>query len=480
VVAAGAAGGIVLARLIVAAVRRMDVTAQFSLYLDQVSLDGSVIAWSAGLAALAGALAGVLPALLGRRDALGSGLRAGRGSTQSPLGVRWQKAMVLAQAVLTVLILSTAALIGISFHNRTRVPDGFEADGRLVARVQLTSPRYQALAERVAFAARLEDALGREPDVTEAGFTSTLPVADQRFGARFLVELPDGSFEPEPLLLHIRRISSTYFTSIDLPLQQGRTFDTRDDASSTPVAVVSESLARRLWPGEEPLGKILYRTVGNDPSPRLIQVIGVVGDAMDGGYEAPPGETVYLPWTQDATNRMSIVLRPRSSPESALAALRRALRAADPQLAAGDVAELTALVRRANELPRLQAILLFAFAIVASGIVVLGNYALMSQLVATREREFALRVAVGAGSGHIGTQVWAQAARISGPGVIMGVAASRLLGGAVSPFLFGVDARSLPVMATVAVGTLLLVGMATLPTAVRAMRVRVGVALTGG
>jgi putative ABC transport system permease protein len=200
---------------------------------------------------------------------------------------------------------------------------------------------------------------------------------------------------------------------------------------------------------------------------------------MDGGYEVPPGETVYLPWAQNAVARMSVVVRPRTSPEEALAALRRAVRTADPVLAAGDVTDLPALVRGANALPRLQAILLAAFAVVATGIVVLGSYGLMSQLAATREREFALRVAVGARTSHIGSQVLVQAARISGPGVLVGMAASWLLGGVLRPFMFGVDPRSVAVTPSVAAATLLLVGLATLPVAVRAMRVRVGAALTG-
>jgi putative ABC transport system permease protein len=480
VVGAGAAGGFLLARLLVPAIRRMDVTPQFALYLGRMTIDGSVLGWSAVVAAVAGIVAGVLPAVLGRREALGDTLRSSRGSGQTPAALRWQKSMVLAQAVLTVVILSTAALVGLSFRNLAQVPDGFAADGRVVARVQLTSGRYQSVDERVAFGERLEEALALEPEVTGAGFTSTLPVGDQRNAARFLMEHPDGSFDPEPMLLHIRRVSDGYFAAIDLPLLKGRAFDTRDGASSPLVAVVSRTLASRLWPDEDPLGGTLSRLVAGSQEPQLLQVVGVVGDAMDGGYEAPAGEAVYVPWAQNAVARMSIVVRPRTSPEQALAAVRRALRAADPVLAAGDVTDLPTLVRGANALPRLQAILLTAFALVATGIVVLGSYGLMSQLAATREREFALRVAVGAQTSHVGSQVLAQAARISGPGVLIGVGTAWLLGGAMRPFLFGVDPRSVAVIGAVAAATLLLVGLATLPVAVRAMRVHVGAALTGG
>jgi putative ABC transport system permease protein len=201
---------------------------------------------------------------------------------------------------------------------------------------------------------------------------------------------------------------------------------------------------------------------------------------MDGGYGAPAGETVYVPWAQGSVPRMSIVVRPRTSSAAALTAVRRALRTADAVLAAGVVADLESLVRGANALPRLQAMLLAAFALVAIGIIGLGSYGLMSQLAASREREFALRVAIGARTGQIGSTVLAHAAFICGPGVLIGAGMSWLIGGAIGPFLFGVDARSVPVTGAVAAATLLLVGLATLPVALRAMRVRPPSALTRG
>lgn len=480
VVGVGALGGLALARIIVPAISRLNVSTQFALYLEQLTLDGSVLTWSLAVAAVAGGAAAVLPVLLSRRDGLGDTLRSSRGSVSAASALRWQKGMVFAQAVLTVLILSTASLIGISFRNVAHVADGFSAEGRVVARVQLTSIEYQTLPPRVAFAERLEEALGQETELVAAGFTSTLPVGDQMNGARFLVPLPDGSFDPEPLLFHFRRVSDGYLATIDLPILQGRGFDTRDDAAAPAVAVVSRALALRMWPGENPIGKTLHRVLPAADVPQLIEVIGVVGDAMDGGYQAPAGETVYIPWAQNPATRLSLVVRPRSSPELALSAVRHALRTADPVLAAGEISDLASLVRGANTLPRLQTILLVTFALVATGIVVLGSYGLMSQLVVSREQEFALRVAVGARSEQIASQVLAQAARVSGPGVLVGMALSWLFGGALTPFLFGVEARSLSLTSLVAGTTLLLVGMATLPAALRAMRVRVSSALSRG
>jgi hypothetical protein len=257
-----------------------------------------------------------------------------------------------------------------------------------------------------------------------------------------------------------------------IPLLQGRTFDARDDLGQPPVAVVSRAVAERLWPGDDPVGKTVYRVAGRG-EPQRLDVVGVAGNVMDGGYAAPPGEAVYVPWAQISVPRMSIVVEPRTTRAAAVGAVRHALRAADPALAAGDVAELASLVRQANALPRLRTLLLAAFALVALGIVALGSYGLMSQVVASREREFALRLALGAATAGVGTLVLRRAGRVAVPGVILGVGLSWPLASLVRPFVFGVDAHSSLVTWVVAGCTLALIGLASVPAAVRAARVDV-------
>ena len=152
-------------------------------------------------------------------------------------------------------------------------------------------------------------------------------------------------------------------------------------------------------------------------------------------------------------------------------AVRRALRATDPILAATGVAPLEALVRQAKSLPRLQMILLAAFAAVAIAIVTLGSYGVMTQLVASREREFALRLVFGALRTSLGSTVLVQVARLTVPGIALGLAGVWLLGGVLRPFVFGIEPRSGWVMVVVSAAVLALAVTATLPSALRAMRV---------
>ena len=472
VVGAGATLGIGLTQLIIPWLRRLDFNQTLTFFTSQISLDSSVLFASAVTALVCGLAAGLLPALFSRNANLATALQT-RTATLSRAALRWQQGMVVLQAGLSVVILAAAALIGVSFVKLVRVPIGFAPRNLVVARVNLQSADYQQVAKRIRFGRDLLDNLSREPEIATAAFTSTLPVSDVLWGGRFFVELPDGSVSPEPMLLHIRRTSANYLPVIGIPLLNGRQFTTSDDSASPKVVIVSRSLAARLWPNENAVGKKLYRFGGAKLPPILQEVVGVAGDVMDAGSSAPPGETVYFPWAQLSTGLMSIVVRPKAGDAAAFTALRRALRKTDPVLAAHDEARLELLVAQANALPRLQSLLLLTFAIAAIGIATLGSYGVMSQLVSTREREYALRLVFGAAPAELGRSVLRQLARLTLPGIAGGLLVVVMLGGALKRFVFGVEPRSFTVLASVSVGMMLIAFAATMPSMLRAMRVDV-------
>jgi hypothetical protein len=421
--------------------------------------------------------------LFSRNADLAVALRSGggtRSATLSPAALRWQQAMVVIQAALSVMILASAALIGVSFTRLVRVPIGFVPRDLIVARVNLQAAEYEQPAPRVRFGTGLLANLASEPSLAAAAFTSTLPVSDVLWGSRFFVELPDGSLATEPLLFHFRRVSPNYLSTMGVPLLGGRAFSAQDDSASPKVVIVSRSLARRLWPNESAIGKRIYRFVGANKPPAPVEVIAVAGDVMDAGNGVPPGETVYLPWAQLSSTLLSIVVRPRGANEAAIAALRRALRITDPIVAAHDIARLDALVAQANALPRLQSLLLLIFAIAALGIAALGSYGVMSQLVSTREREYALRLVFGADPGTLGRSVLAQLARLTLPGIAAGLVAMVLLGGTLQRFVFAVAPRSPIVLGAVSFGMLAIALLSTAPSALRAMRIDVRGSLYGG
>jgi predicted permease len=478
VVGTGAAVAVGVTGLAVPWLRGLELPG-LSYFTSRISLDGGVLAVSAAVAVVAGLLAGALPAWFSRKSDLALTLRAGsRSMTLSPAALRWQQGMVVVQAALSVVILVAAVLVGVSFRNLQRVPGGFSTKGAIVARVQVDPARYTDPASRAAMGRALVENLSRESSVAAAGFSSTLPVSDEGWSTYFFIMMPDGSLSKEPVLFQIRRTSPNYLQTIGIPLLIGRQFDGHDDANSPPVTIVSRALADRLWPGERAIDKRIYRVVPGSKVPGPLTVVGVAANVRDEGASGPPGETVYIPWAQLSTTTLSLVVTPRGGDKAAIAAVRHALRLTDPLLVAHDVAKLDDLADQANALARLQSIILLTFAAVAIVMAMLGCYGVMRQLVASREREYAMRLIFGASPAELGRSVLRQVARLAVPGIVVGLVAVILLGGLLKRFVFGVDPRSVVVLAAVSSGMLVIAIAAALPSAVRAMRVDVRSSIT--
>jgi predicted permease len=472
VVGLGAVLGLAFAKLTLVALQGFDLGPFVSTLLGNARLDAATLAASAVAALLTGLAAGAVPAWFGRNANLGDALRASsRGSTLSPAALKWQRAMVFAQAAVSIVILAATTLIAVSYWNLSRVPDGFDARDRVIARLTLPDATYGTHPARVKFAAALTENLAREPGIAQAGFSTTIPVGDVLWGGRFFVELPDGSIPKEPALLHIRRVSASYLETMNIPLLKGRMLTVHDDSTAPNVAIVSRATAARYWPNDNAVGKRMLRNVAGGGPPVPVTVVGVVGNTMDAGYGSPPGEAIYLPYAQVSATRLTIVARTRGSAQATMTAIKRALKTTDAAAAANGATTLESLVIQANALPRLRAMVLLMFALVAVGIVALGSYGVMRQLVGNRERELAVRLVFGAVPRQLGASVLADSAKLTIPGIVVGLAIAWSLGGVMKTFVFGVNARSAGLFAGVGVGVLVLASLATLPSAVRAMRV---------
>ncbi len=474
VVGSGAVFGIGLARLAIPWVKSLDINPTLTSLIERVDLDASVLLLSASVAVVAGLLAGVLPAWFSRNADLVDGLRTGsRGATLTRAALRWQQGMVFAQAAVSVVVLAAAALLGVSLEKASRVPAGFETGRLAVARVALQGVSYESHPARAAFVRTFEDNLARDPAIAAFGLTSVLPVGDNLNGGRFYHDQLDGSITREPVMFHYRRVSPTYLSTIGIPLLKGRQFDGHDDGASPGVAIVSRSLGDRLWPGQNPLGKRIYRVMVSGGAPDPLTIVGIVGNVMDAGTRAPPGETVYVPWARVSRGELSVVVRPRGGGEPALAAIRHALQQTDPTLAAHSMTSLATLADQANTLPRLQTILLLVFGLVAVSLAGLGSYGVMNQLVANREREYGLRLVFGATPRRLGRAVFLEMAKMALPGIGVGLALVLMFGDGLQRFVFGIEPRSAMVLLSVTAGMVLVVAIATLPSALRAMRVDV-------
>jgi predicted permease len=467
-VPAGALGA-VLAWFVLPLVQQLRPNPALGFLLSRAAIDTGTLLTAVGFTLVAALAIAVAPAWHACRQdastALGS---VSRGSTLSRPAARRQRALIWIQSALTVVVLFAAVVSGVSFWKLSRVPDGFDSTDRVIARVMLPDARYATHGSRVEFARRLTEEASRSPDLAAFAFTTTLPVGDLLWGGRFFPELPDGSVPQEPVTLHLRRVSPEYLKTMGIPLLQGRHIDGRDDSRSVPVAIVSRAAAERLFAGRDPIGRRLRRFVPQGTEAPPIEIVGVAGDTMDAGYAAPVGEAIYVPFTQMSVSRLSMVVRPRGSAQAAVAAVRQALKAADPTVAANDIAPLEALVADARAVPRLQMMLLAAFGLIAVSLTALGSYGVMSQLVASRQRELAVRLAIGATPRRVGGMVLGQNARLAVVGVVIGLVASWQVGKLMAPLVFGISSTSPAALAVVGVTTLVVTSGATLVPAVRA------------
>lgn len=473
VVTCGALLGFGVAAAAVRWLNRLDVTPTLTYFAAQIRLDWTTVAVGVAVIVVVSLAASAVSLWFTSRANLADDLRAaGRSLTLPRSALRWQAGIVVAQAATSVVVLIVAALVGVSFYNLSAVPVGFDAGNLVVARVNFLAAAWQPNPAKVRYAAELLEKLAAEPSVAAAAFTSTLPVGDQLTGARFFAPQQDGSLQSEPFLFHMRRVSANYLDVLGVPLIDGRRFDSRDDAASRKVVIVSQSLARRLWPNQSALEKQLLRFMPGGAPPEPYTVIGVAADVMDAGNGAPPGETVYAHWPQWPNARMSVVVRPRGPVAGAVASLRKAMRELDPAVAPHEIRALADLQRQATEVTRLRSALLAAFALIALLINSIGLYGVMSQVVATREREFALRLALGATPASLARSLLARVARLVLPGTLLGVAIALGMGGLLRGFVFGVGHSSPSVMLSGAAVLLAIAFAATAPLALKAARTK--------
>ncbi len=472
--------GVLLAAFALPALERLNPNPALSGFLTNLTLDRSTLAFAAALVLGTGLLAGLLPAWQSRAVSFNEALRSeSRGASLSRGALRWQQAMVVLQATVSVLILVGAALAAVGFQKFGRVPLGFQTEGRAAMQFQFPEPAYATHEKRAQLVRALQHALDREPALLHHAVGTTIPVGDTQWGGGFSPQLGTGEFTSDPAVFHFRRSTPGYHATLGVPLLAGRLLDDRDSADKPSVAVVSHALADKYWPNESALGRKLKRASTVGGLPPLVEIVGVVGNVYDAGAGAPAGETVYVPWEQQSMRRGWIVLHGRGSIGDTIAAGKRALRATEPGIAAYNVNALDTLAWRANALPRLQVTLLGVFAIVAIGITALGSYGVMSQLVANRQKEMAIRAALGASQGGVLRLILWQNARLAGAGTALGLGAAWFGARALQAKLTGFDASPVWPYLVVALTVLALTQLASFIPARRAARLDVPVVLSG-
>jgi putative ABC transport system permease protein len=471
VLAAGGGGlGVVVGAV---GVRLLSATAGAGALAGEVRLDASVLAF-ASLVTLATAIVfGVVPVFhrstVGLRDALAEGARGSAGDRR---GQAVRRVLVVSEVAIALVLLAGAGLLLKSFARVQGVDPGYQPRGVLTATLALPAGKYDSPARQRAFLDALLARVRAIPGVTAAGAGSGVPFGPGGGTRTFSVEgfqPPEG--QPAPWGDY-RLVSPGYFETLRVPLRQGRTFTEQDGPDALRVAVVDEELARRYWPGADPIGKrIAYGTVLDSATgqrtPAWVEVVGVVAHLKSEGLDADPRVQVYRPIRQLPVDFPQLVVRTTGDPERLLPAVRAAVRDVDPAQPVSDVATLDQLLDRSVGTRRLAVALLGTFAALALLLASIGLYGLMAHAVVERTREFGVRMALGAGRGQVLALVLRQGMRLALAGTALGLVGAFALTRLLTSQLFAVEATD-PV--TFAGSVALLLGVALAALLVPALR----------
>jgi putative ABC transport system permease protein len=441
--------------------------------LQNVSIDRGVVLFTTAITMTTGILFGIAPALLLSREDGGHTLKdADRGSSGAK-SARTRQTLVVAEVSLALVLLTSAGLLVRTFAALRRVDPGFVAEHAVAAEVTLPKSRYPDAKAQIAFYHRIIDEMRGLPGVVASAVTTTVPLSGNNLGLGFSIDgrpLDPGN----KLSATYFAISPDYFAAMGVRLVRGRAFTDRDSETSSNVVIVSESLARKHFSGQDPLGQRI--SIGyNSTGPR--EIVGVVTDVKheDLAEAAPP--EMYTPFPQTPWPFLSFVVRSAAEPSSVMQSLRSMMTRLDPDQALGDMKPVADYISKSIAEPRFTAGIVGAFATVALLLAGFGLFSVMAYSVAQRRREIGIRMALGAQPADVRSLVVYQALRLGGAGLLLGLAGAVVASRLLATLLFGVTPNDPATFAGVAATlTLVLLVAAYLP-ARRATRVDPTVAL---
>jgi predicted permease len=414
--------------------------------LNEISLHWTVLLFAAAASLLTGFIFGLVPALKmaspNLRAALGSGGRSVAGGSSQ---FRVSMALVVGQIGLSVVVITAAGLLLHSLYSLSKVDPGFRTERVVTAEVSLDATACQDKGRCSGFFATLLSKAQGIPGIEAVALTDSLPLSGRDNNYVYDAEGHPRDARQGALLATGRVVSPDYFATLGMRLVRGRMLTGQDESGASHAAVISENMAERLWPHQDPLGRHLL-DVKDEPAPAAWNsnaasvVVGVAGNTHGSGLAGGFGDEVYLPMTTEREQPvMSVILRTHASTSEAAEELRRAVKEVDPLVPVTRVRSLNEVVAASVSAPRSLAILLLAFAAVALLIGGVGVYSLIAYIVSWRTREIGIRLALGAMRWEIVRAIVKQSLLLAAAGSVAGMVVAALLMQFLRSFLFGVS-----------------------------------------
>jgi putative ABC transport system permease protein len=435
--------------------------------INEVSIDAHVLYFALGISALTALIFGLAPALQFSRTDLQETLKeGGRTAGAGFARQRLRNLLVVSEVALALMLLVGAGLLVRSFVRLLQVDPGFTTEKALALEVHVWG-RARTPEQRAAFFEQSLDRIAALPGVEAAGAVSALPFHDNSIDIKseFTIEGRPALAAGQEPIAYATVATFDYFRTMGIPLKRGRFFTRSDNRDGAPVALIGETMARRYWPDEDPIGKkITVQFMGQQ---KTREIVGVIGDVRHTGLDSEPRPELFLPHLQEPYGSMTYIVRTGIDPSSLLPAVKKEVWAVSKTQPFSSTATMEQLISRSLGEKRFSLLFLLTFAVIALALAGVGIYGLISFNTSQRTHEIGVRMAMGAQAADIFKLIIGQGLVLTLTGVGLGLLAAFALTRYLTSLLFNVSATDPLTFVSVSV---LLVGVALLACYIPARR----------
>lgn len=408
--------------------------------LQELSLDWRILIFSVGLSILTGIFFGIAPAIVAARENVFTSLKEGGDRATAGAHRSLRNAFLVAQVALALVLVISAGLLVRTFFRLLSVDPGFRPIQVLTFDLSLPALKYPDQDHLVPVYRRVLENLKSVPGIEAAGVAESLPMGGE--GESTVIKIVDHpAKDPKELpFANYTIVSPGYFAAVGASLLRGRDIADSDTAKSVPVTVINATMAKKYWPGEDPLGKQV--ALGSPRYPTWT-IVGIVADIKHFSMREDVAPEMYVPYTQPQWPSMlttHVAVRSTADNITLSTALRSAVHSADPDLPIANLAPLKTLVDQSMTQPRFAMLLLTSFAALALLLAAIGMYGVISYSVAQRTQEIGIRMALGAARASVFRMVLVQGARLAALGIAIGLITALAVTRLMNTFLFGIQA----------------------------------------
>jgi predicted permease len=432
-------------------------------HLHEIGLDLHVFAFALGITLITGILFGLAPALAATRMNLVEALKeGGQRSVGSATTARIRNALLISQLALALVLVVSASLLVRTFYHMVNANGGFDATHVVTFEVPLPSTKYSDTDRMAQLYQQAAQRLRSIAGVQSAGFATVVPLAGPSDATVIRIpEHPTTDPAQSPIANYLF-VSPGYFATIGAPLQRGRDITDGDILTAMPIAIINSAMAKKYWPGEDPIGKQVGVGLTRIPARTIV---GVVADIKQVSLREAPAPAMFVPYTQNemktwpSMQAMQYAVRTTADPDFIAGSVQEAIHTVDPELPVANFARLTTLVDTSLTADRFAMLLLGAFGMLALILSAIGMYGVVSYSVVQRTPEIGVRIALGARRAQILVMVLGQGCRLACAGIAIGLIAALTTTRLMTRFLYGVQPTD---PTTFAAMSLLLVAVALL------------------